>query len=336
MDEMNRSAIESGQKTVFQRRVMGVVLTLVTLTTNHAQGADLSIQNDAEYAQLVSAMRAAEYVRSDVIVAQNPRPRVYAVLAGVMAFSERNPEASESQLGTFIAAFDASLQAYAPMDPDLNEPAAFYAALRFASVHDPVLAGTDTVVGQRALSLLGVTVPDPDGFESIQRRMVRYELALARPLDYRNEVFDLLVSGFFGVDPAGNERATLPAMLDAYFEAQGFDPELGGVRDDRANVNAGLAILPADYAGYELAISMGDENIALRDAVNAELESVRVHIDGIVSSGAVIGRRGTDGHPGVISPGVCSCSFHQFQRDLLRRRSSRRAGETGGRGRSQP
>lgn len=280
----NRSLFANCWLNPVTRPLTALVLGVIGSASAPASAIDLGIENDAEYAQLISAMRAAEYVRSDVIVAQNPKPRVYAVLAGVMAYSERNPNASEAQIGAYIASMDAAVQMYAPMDPDLNEPAAFYAALRFAIVDEPELAGTDTAVGKRALALLGVTVPDPDGFESIQRRMVRYELALARPLDYRNELFDLLVSGFFGVDPAGNERATLPAMLDAYFEAQGFDPELGGVRDDRANVNAGLAILPADYAGYELAISMGDENIALRDAVNAELESVRVHIDGIVGT----------------------------------------------------
>lgn len=247
-----------------------------------ASAIDLDVQDDADYARLVDAMRAAEYVRSDVIVAVNPRPRVYATLAATMAFAERNPEASGEQVEAFMLAIDAALADYAIGDQDLNEKANFYAALRFAGVDEPLLAGTDTRVGMRALSLLGIVVPDPDGFESIQRRMVRYELALARPLDYRNEVFDLLVTGFYGVDPAGNARDGLPGLLNVYFAAEGFDPALGEVRADLVRVNAGLAILPADYAGYQLAISMSPENEALRDAVTAQLDTVRAQIDAIV------------------------------------------------------
>lgn len=247
-----------------------------------AGAVDVDVQNDADYARLVGAMRAAEYVRSDVIVSTNPRPRVYATLAATMAFAEQNPEASGVQVELFLGAIDTALSGYAFGDQDLNERANFYAALRFAVINEPALAGTDTRVGRRALALLGIVVPDPDGFESIQRRMVRYELALARPLDYRNEVFDLLVTGFYGVDPAGNAREELPALLDAYFAAEGFDPALGEVREDMAQVNAGLAILPTDFAGYQLAISVSPENEALRNAVTTQLDTVRAQIDAIV------------------------------------------------------
>ncbi|MBO6740529.1 MAG: hypothetical protein JJ916_11785 [Phycisphaerales bacterium] len=264
------------------------VLALAMGLTSRAGAVDLEIENDADYARLVDAMRAAEYVRSDVIVASNPKPRVYATLAATMAYAERNPYASDDQINAFLIAFDSALSGYAPGDPDLNSKACFYAALRFALVDDAALAGTDTDVGRRALALLGIVVPDPDGFESIQRRMVRYELALARPLDYRNEVFDLLVTGFYGVDLNGNARGTLAALLDSYFAGAGFDPALGAVRADMATVNAGLAILPADYAGYQLAISEGDENTALRDAVTAQLDTVRAQIDSIVGSDPMV------------------------------------------------
>jgi hypothetical protein len=249
-----------------------------------AYATDFQIENDADYERFVEAMRAAEYVRSDVIVADEPKPRVYAVLAGVMAYAERNPDASEAQLTQFMNACDQALRSYSPGDPNLYEKDAFYAALRFAIINPTGLDGTDVAVGERALQLLGIVVPNPDGFESIRRRMVRYEVALARPLDYRNEVFDLLVSGFYSVDPLGNERAGLAAMLDTFFEAEGFDPELGGVRPELTNVNNGLSILPADYAGYQLAIAMSAENQALRDAVTAQLDSVRAHIDTIVGT----------------------------------------------------
>ena len=265
-----------------------VVVVVVGVGVRWAHAVDLDVQNDADYARLVDALRAAEYVRSDVIVADNPKPRVYATLAGTMAYLERNPLADAAQVGAFMNAFDAALSSYAVGDADLNGKANFYAALRFVIVDDPALVGTDTAIGARALSLLGIVVPDPDGFESIQRRMVRYELALARPLDYRNDVFDLLVTGFYGVDLNGVEREGVADALNAYFAAEGFDPALGSVRADMVQVNAGLTVLPADYAGYVLAISEGDANMALRDAVTAQLDSVRVQIDSIVGKDSMI------------------------------------------------
>lgn len=280
-----------------------VVVVVVGVGVRSAHAVDLDVQNDADYARLIDAMRAAEYVRSDVIVSDNPKPRVYATLAGTMAYLERNPLADADQVGAFVSAFDAALSSYAVGDPDLNGKANFYAALRFVIVDDPALVGTDTAIGRRALALLGIVVPDPDGFESIQRRMVRYELALARPLDYRNEVFDLLVTGFYGVDLNGVARDGLAGALNAYFAAQGFDPALGIVREDMAQVNAGLAILPSDYAGYVLAISEGDANMALRDAVTAQLDTVRVQIDSIVGQDSMIDDGSLDdalaGAPGI-------------------------------------
>tara|TARA_R110002111_G_scaffold161463_1_gene227873 strand:+ start:7741 stop:11472 length:3732 start_codon:yes stop_codon:yes gene_type:complete len=254
-----------------------------------AQGTtDFGIDDDTEYSAFINAIRAAEYVRSDVIVAENPKPRVYATLAAVMAFAERNPNATDPQLAAFLAAFDTAVQVVEPIDPDLNKPASFYAAMMFSVIDAPELIGTDTMVGKRALKLLGVTIPDPDGFESIQRRMVRYEVALARPLDYRNEVFDLLVSGFFGQDPSGNQRTGLPAILDAYFESEGFDPELHGIRPDLSQVDAGLSILPVDFTAYQLAISEGPENLALRDQIAVQFESVQNRITQIVGTDPLI------------------------------------------------
>jgi Bacterial Ig domain len=272
----------------FVRFTRIVTLVFVAVGVHSVHAIDLDIQSDEEYSRLIDAMRAAEYVRSDVIVAENPRPRVYASLAAVMAYAERNPLASDAQLEAFLFTFDAAVQAYTPEDPDLNARSSLYGAVRFAQVQGDAFYGTDTRVGERALELLGISIPDPDGFESIQRRMVRFEVALARPLDYRNEVFDLLVSGFFGRDPGGNEREMLASLLDGYFESQGFDPELGSTRPGWANIDAGLAMLPSDYAGYELAISEGPENMALRDTVTSQLDTVRAQIDLIVGTDSMI------------------------------------------------
>jgi hypothetical protein len=261
-----------------------IALFVIWIGAMPALAIDLDIQDDDDYARLVDAMRAAEYVRSDIIVAHNPKPRVYATLAATMAYAEQNPLASDEQLEVFMSSFNTAASAYAAGDPDLDNKANFYAALRFVIIDEPMLAGTETAVGERALELMGIVIPEPDGFESIQRRMVRYEIALARPLDYRNEIFDMLVTAFYGVDLNGNERSGLPGALNAYFAAQGFDPALGMVRQEMTQVNAGLAILPSDFAGYELAISDGQENMALRDAVTAQLDTVRTQIDSIVGS----------------------------------------------------
>jgi hypothetical protein len=232
-------------------------------------------------------MRAAEYVRSDIIVSATPKPRVYAVLAGVMAYAERNSNASADQLEAFLYIFNAACRNFATDDEDLNERANLYAALRFAIVEatfldESIFDGTDTQVGLRALELIGVNIPNPGDFITMQKRMVDFEISLGRPLDYRNEIFDLLVSGFFGQDPSGSERPGLPAILNTYFANEGFNPELGGTRADLPQIDAGLALLPADFMAYGEAISTGAANTALRNIVMSQLDTVREGITAIV------------------------------------------------------
>jgi Bacterial Ig domain len=265
----------------------GSILAM-TVASGQAQAVDLGIENDFEYTQLVNAMRAAEYVRSDIIVSDTPKPRVYAVLAGVMAYAERNPNATDEQIQWFLHAFDAACQSFSAGDPNLIERANLYAALRFATIEDVIFDGTDTQVGLRALELIGVTIPNPDGYLAIQSRMVEFEISLGRSLDYRNEVYDLLVGGFFGQDPAGVDRPGLPNILNDFFESEGFDPELGGIRGDLPQVDSGLASLPSNYLEYEQAISMGAANQSLRDMVNTQLDTVRDRITMIVGVDANI------------------------------------------------
>ena len=154
-------SIDSSSRSLL-RPVITIALP-ISLAAGQVSAVDLGIENDAEYTQLVNAMRAAEYVRSDIIVAQTPKPRVYAVLAGVMAFAEQNPNSTDEQIETFLYAFDAACQAFTENDPDLNDRANLYAALRFAIVDHALLDGTNTQVGLRALELIGVTIPNPDG-----------------------------------------------------------------------------------------------------------------------------------------------------------------------------
>lgn len=251
-----------------------------------AEPIDLGITNDADYDKLIGAMRAAEYVRSDVIAAEESNPRVYAVLAGVMAYAERNPNASTAQIQAYIPALDVAFQNYHLGDPNLIDRATLYAALRFTVLTDSVFSGSDTDVGERALDLIGINILEPDGFNSLERRMVGFELALGRPLNFSNEIFDLLVSGFFGVDPAGTKRPRFPVYLSSYFESEGYNPELGGERLDLPGVNEALAFLPADYLAYELMISEFSEvsNLSLRDELEIQFDDVQAVIQARVDS----------------------------------------------------
>ena len=80
----------------------GLIAMSLTLLSGMALGnPTLGVENDAEYASMIEAMRAAEYVRTDMILAIDERPRLYAGLAGLIAFSERNPDASDEQLSAF-------------------------------------------------------------------------------------------------------------------------------------------------------------------------------------------------------------------------------------------
>ncbi|MFG0300475.1 MAG: Ig-like domain-containing protein [Phycisphaerales bacterium JB047] len=261
----------------------GLIAMSLTLLSGTALGnPTLGVENDAEYASMIEAMRAAEYVRTDMILAVDERPRLYAGLAGLIAFSERNPDASDEQLSAFLDAWDAALCEFDERDPDLDRAENFHAAVHFARVDDSALDGMDVNVGNRALELLGETVPDPDGFESIQLRMVRFETALARGLHHRPAIYEMLVSGFYGQDSAGNERASLPTLLNAYFLANGVDPALGMVRGDLPEIEAGLASMPTDYTAYQAAIAAGAANDQLRTQVEAEFTFLRDRLDSIV------------------------------------------------------
>ena len=259
-----------------------VAMSLALLSGTALGNTDFGIDNDAEYQQLVDAMRATEYVRTDMILRIDERPRLYAGLAGLIAFCERNPDASDEQLSAFLDAWDAALSGFDARDPDLDRAENFHAAVRFARVEDTALDGMDVNIGKRALELLGATVPDPDGFESIQLRMVRFETALARGLHHRPAIYEMLVAGFYGQDLAGNERPILPTLLNSYFLANGVDPALGMVRGDLPEIEAGLASMPADYTAYQAAIAAGAANDQLRTQVEAEFTFLRDRLDSIV------------------------------------------------------
>ncbi|MFZ4574228.1 MAG: hypothetical protein ACOYN0_07505, partial [Phycisphaerales bacterium] len=255
--------------------------------TAQAQSTEFHISDAPGYARWVSAVRAAEYVREDYIVGAVPaqcpssgnvtevatpgtKPRVLAVVAGTMAFVERNPKATDEQIGVFITGFDAALRAAQPLDVQLTRRANFLQAVRYARVLPrpavgssaavlPELVGTDTNVGERALALLGIRVDGPIDYFGLQDRMMQFEEASVGSLAVGPELALLLTHAFMDQGPQGEPltATTLDTRLAAYLLAEGYDPRLGGVRAELCGVNQGIAGLPADYAGYLAAIAAG-------------------------------------------------------------------------------
>ncbi len=99
-----------------------------------------------------------------------------------MSFAELNPEASPDQLSQFVTLYNSALMNAVPGDSKLVRDEHMIQALQFTQVNDIAFAGLDTRAGTHAMSFLSITIPNPDGFESIQRRMVRYESSLSRPI----------------------------------------------------------------------------------------------------------------------------------------------------------
>lgn len=218
---------------------------------------DFNVEDDPSYHAFRDAIKASEYVRYDYVT--DRRPRVVGTAAALLVYATRNPLATEAQLGAFVAAFDAALAGYSDGDPDLRRSSELLPALRFSGPFDsvPELAGTDTTVGEEVMELLGLSVPPPDNFESMQRRMVKFDQARVRGLANSKEWSTVLVIGFSGQDLSGAAHPHLASVFRAYIESQGFEPVPDGVDDDRfADVDAALvASLPADYASYTTLLS---------------------------------------------------------------------------------
>jgi len=263
------------------KSILAITLFMVSGTT--MANPDFDISNESEYQTLLSSMRAAEYVRADSIHAQSSNARIFASVAGLMAFAEINPAASATQLAAFVDLYHTALSETADGDPSLSRPEHLIQAIQFTQIQSTQLDGLDTRVGNRVMELLGMRISDPDGFESIQRRMVQYESSIARRVNHnRTEVFDLLVQGFFGQDPSGNDRPGLTDALSNFLINQGFDPALGAVREDRSNVEAGLSILPQSFAEYQSAIIASSANQTLQLEIQNRLQSVSDRISGLL------------------------------------------------------
>ncbi|TVQ29876.1 MAG: hypothetical protein EA376_14615 [Phycisphaeraceae bacterium] len=215
-----------------------------------SQNVDFGINDNESYDAFIEAVSASEFVRFDYT--NNPRPRVAGVVAALMEFATRNPLASEAQLTDFTNVFAATMLTAAPGDPELRRSANFLPALRHTRLEGVVsLRGLDTNIGEGATALLGLRVPDPFDFQSLQSRMVRFEDARWRSFAHSPQWSNLLVTGLLGRDLNGVENPALSNTLRAFLVSEGYEPTPDGVDDERFSpVFEGLAQLPATYEDF--------------------------------------------------------------------------------------
>ena len=230
----------------------------------------------------MDAIRAAEYVRSDAILGWEGGRRSFAAISGLMAFAELNPDATAAQLALFLSEFDQAIRTRYDHDPDLRTNEHLITAVRFATVEHPDLDGLDTRVGERALALLGITIPKPDGFIALNNRMVRFEQALGVSLPLSDDVYDLLVRAFYGVDPSGAHRSSLPTIVNDYLVADGQPASYNMVRADLTEVNDALLELP-DYQGYLDAIVPGAAYDSIQAQIFADFDSIQGLTDAAIA-----------------------------------------------------
>ena len=236
---------------------------------------DFQVEDDASYQRFLEAIAAAEYARYDFV--NQPKPRIAGTTAALVVFATRNPLADAPQLTAFVNAFDAAISSFAPGDPDLLRSSNLMAAVGFSTpLHTvPELAGTDTNIGEDILELLGLSVPPPDNFESMQTRMVQFDLARVRSLTESTELSNALVVGFSGNDLNGQPNDNLASVLQTYLESQGLEPFPDGVDDGRfVHVDAALSQLPIDYAAYSAALAEPVESSTLWSAVNGAFGTI--------------------------------------------------------------
>jgi len=236
---------------------------------------DFQVEDDASYLRFRDAIAAAEHARYDFV--NQPRPRVLGAATALAVFATENPLADAAQLTSFVNAFNSALGAFAPGDPDLLRSSNLMAAIGFSTplIGVPELAGTNSNIGETVLELLNLSVPPPDNFESMQDRMVQFDLARARSLTESTEWASVLVIGFSGRDLNGQPNSELTGVLQTYLESEGLEPVPDGVDDDRfMHVDTALAQLPGDFAAYTAALAQPVETSPLWTTVNSAFGTI--------------------------------------------------------------
>ena len=263
------------------------ILFLIAGSAANAQNLDFGITDEASYQAFRGAVAKAEHVRLDYTL--QARPRVVAVAAGTLVYATANPHADAAQLAAFVMQYDDELAGFTEGDPDLARNSNFLAALRrHANVVVAGQDGFDPRVGGAVLDLLDVRIPEPDGFASMQGRMVDYDYARVHAFDDAPEWANVLVLGLSGRDLEGNANADIATVLQAYLEDQGFEPVPDGVDDERfEGVEAGLAMMPATYDEYAAELEQVDqlalEDTALYQRIAACMENVRSENEALVA-----------------------------------------------------
>ncbi len=201
----------------------------------------------------------------------------------LIAFASRNPLADEAQLTAFVSEYDGLLASHSAGDPDLDRASNLLAALRFSTPESAGdLMGTDTDIGRDVVELLGIEVPDPDNYDSMKNRMVRFDLARARGFSNAPEWVQMLVLGFSGQDISGAPNAHLAGVLRAYLESQGFEPTPDGSPDDDRfdGVTAALAAsLPPDYTAYADLLAQPIETSPLWSSITGAFSDIAAQTD---------------------------------------------------------
>ncbi len=238
-----------------------LLLTLaVSLISSPARAADIPVETEGDYHRLLDAIRATEYTRQGYLE-ENANPRMIAAVAGLWAFSERNPLATPEQLTAFVSAYDTALAQIVPGDEYLMSAGSMLTAVYAARVAPQgLLIGTDTRVNSDALHLLGLTLPGLESFHQSQQRMARFDVGSVQRWINRSQTADALTATLAGVSPSGTRIEGLEIATVAYLETMGYTPMLGSTDPNQPEINAGLSGLP-DFAGF----------IAIRDDTGAHV-----------------------------------------------------------------
>lgn len=261
---------------------MVCVVGLASPVASARPSSDFSIDNNAEYQDFKGAVKLAEYVRDDFITgaiaiydgngnvtgeADNPpgtKPSVIGTIAAAVAFNERNPTAGAAATEEFIEAFEAQLESYRADDPYLNRPSNFIAAMRRARVSVETtsdetsnLRGYDTDVAERALELLGITLPRATSRAEMNDRVAAHERGLVRSLGTSSELVLLLTHALMNQHPDGSTRGVnvTSTYRDYLRDDAGYLSAWNQGTYPKPEINDAIDELPDNYDEYQDALA---------------------------------------------------------------------------------
>lgn len=254
----------------------GVLILLpIMIFSSFAPAADIPVETEADYQRLLDAIRATEYTRQGYLE-DNANPRMVASVAGLWAFSERNPLATPEQLDAFVTAYDAALAQAVPGDEHLMSAGSLLTAVNATRIApEGLLVGTDTRVSRDALNLLGLSLPGLESFEQSQNRMAQFDVGSVQRWINRSQTADILTALLAGVSPSGERVVGLETTAAVYLESMGYTPMLGMVDPDQPEVNAGLSGLP-DFAGFIAIRDVAGAHVGLETEVFSRIEDIQL------------------------------------------------------------